>query len=190
MPVDAIADPMTDVAEEQIILVDADDRPTGVAGKTEVHRRGLPHRAISVLVRNPRGEILIQRRNPAKYHSGGLWANTCCSHPRPGESTLDAALRRLPEEMGFACALAPIFKTHYRATLSNGFIEDELVHAFGGTFDGVVAPAPDEVSEYAWVPFETLFADQKAHPERYAVWFRHYLNQHRDDIAAWLASAA
>ncbi|MBI5114732.1 isopentenyl-diphosphate Delta-isomerase [Rhodoplanes serenus] len=186
MPADVIAEREI---EEQIILVDADDRPVGTAGKTEVHRRGLPHRAISVLVRNRQGDILVQRRNPAKYHSGGLWANTCCSHPRPGETTLAAAQRRLPEEMGFTCPLQPLFTTHYRATLENGFIEDELVHVFGGIWDGPVAPAPDEVSEFAWVPFDRLAADQAAHPDAYAVWFRHYLVRHHDEIAAWLARA-
>lgn len=184
----AIAD--NSAPEEQIILVDASDKPIGVAGKTEVHRRGLPHRAISVLVRNSAGALLIQRRNPQKYHSGGLWANTCCSHPRPGESTLDAALRRLPEEMGFTCTLTPLFITRYRAKLSNGFIEDELVHAFGGTFDGEVSPDPEEVSEHAWVPFDTLWADHKANPAAYTVWFRHYLNVHHDEIVAWLSRPA
>ncbi|MGA7426335.1 MAG: NUDIX domain-containing protein [Rhodoplanes sp.] len=102
-----------------IVLVDADDVPTGVAAKTEAHRLGLRHRAISVLVRNAAGELLIQRRSEAKYHSGGLWANACCSHPRPGEAALRAAHRRLPEEMGFDCPLVPLFKTHYRALLDN-----------------------------------------------------------------------
>lgn len=173
-------------AEDQIILVDANDLAVGVAGKTEVHQKGLPHRAISVLIRNRRGDLLLQRRHESKYHSGGLWANACCSHPRPGESTLDAALRRLPEEMGFTCPLTPLFKTHYRAELSNGFVEDELVHVFGGRWDGAVKPAADEVSEIAWVPFGELWLDLRVQPESYAVWFLHYLEKHGDDIAAWL----
>jgi isopentenyl-diphosphate delta-isomerase len=177
-------------AEEQIVLVDRDDAQTGVAGKTDVHRRGLTHRAISVLVRNRAGEMLIQRRSLAKYHSGGQWANACCSHPRPGESTLDAALRRLPEELGFVCPLAPLFKTHYRATLSNGFIEDEVVHAFTGLWDGDVRPDPAEVCEFAWVRFDALMADRAAKPDLYAVWFRHYLDTQGDVIAAWLARTA
>lgn len=171
---------------DDIILVDPDDVPTGVGTKTDVHRRGLRHRAISVLVRNRRGDLLIQRRSAAKYHSGGLWANACCSHPRPGESALDAAHRRLPEEMGFDCPLAPLFKTHYRALLDNGFIEDEVVHAFGGLYDGPVAPDPTEVSEWRWVSLDALEQERRARPEAYAVWFRHYLDAQGDAIAAWL----
>lgn len=169
-----------------IILVGPDDIETGFGAKTDVHRRGLRHRAISVLVRNSRGELLIQRRAAGKYHSGGLWANACCSHPRPGETTLAAAHRRLPEEMGFDCPLVPLFKTHYRAALDNGFIEDEVVHAFGGIHDGPVAPDPAEVSDYRWVRLDALTRDRAARPDSYAVWFRHYLDTEGEAIAAWL----
>jgi isopentenyl-diphosphate Delta-isomerase len=171
---------------DDIILVDPDDVPTGVGAKTDVHRRGLRHRAISILIRNPRGELLIQRRSAAKYHSGGLWANACCSHPRPGEAPLAAAHRRLPEELGFDCPLTPLFKTHYRATLDNGFIEDEVVHAFGGVYDGPVSPAPAEVSEWRWIGLDALTRDRRARPDAYTVWFRHYLDAEGDAIAAWL----
>ena len=174
--------------EERIVLVDGDDVATGTGGKTEVHRRGLTHRAISILIRNTRGEMLLQRRNPAKYHSGGLWANACCSHPRPGETALDAAHRRLLEEMGFDCPLTPLFKTHYRAALDNGFIEDEFVHALGGVYDGPIAPAPAEVSEWRWIGLDALTKDRRARPEAYTVWFRHYLDTQGDAIAAWLKS--
>ena len=125
---------------DPIVLVDADDVPVGVAPKLEVHRRGLKHRALSVLVRNPAGEMLVHRRHAAKYHSGGLWTNACCSHPRPGEPAIDAAKRRLAEEMGIRCELTPLFTAQYRATVSNGFIEDELVHVFGATYEGPIEP--------------------------------------------------
>ena len=171
---------------DDIILVDTDDVPTGVGAKTDVHRRGLRHRAISILIRNPGGELLIQRRSATKYHSGGLWANACCSHPRPGESPLAAAHRRLPEEMGFDCPLTPLFKTHYRAALDNGFIEDEVVHAFGGAYDGAVRPVPAEVSEWRWISFDALRGDVAARPDAYAVWFRHYLAAEAEAIATWL----
>ena len=169
-----------------IVLVDVDDVPTGVAAKTEAHRLGLRHRAISVLVRNASGELLIQRRSESKYHSGGLWANACCSHPRPGEAALDAAHRRLSEEMGFDCPLVHLFKTHYRALLDNGYVEDEVVHAFAGAYDGPIAPDPAEVSEWRWIGFDALTRDGRARPQAYAVWFRHYLDAHGDVIAAWL----
>ncbi len=93
----------------------------------------------------PAGELLLQRRNPAKYHSGLLWANACCSHPLPGESTVDAAHRRLKQEMGIACALTPLFTFDYRAPVSEELIENELVHVFGGTHDGPVDADPAEV---------------------------------------------
>ncbi len=171
-----------------IVLVDANDAQTGVGVKIDVHRLGLRHRAISILVRNTSGELLIQRRSLAKYHSGGLWANACCSHPRPGEATLDAAHRRLSEELGFDCPLEPLFKTHYRAVLDNGYVEDEVVHAFAGAYDGPVAPDPSEVSEWRWIGFDALARDCRARPAAYAVWFRHYVDAHGDAIAEWLSS--
>jgi isopentenyl-diphosphate delta-isomerase len=171
---------------DPIVLVDAQDVPHGVAPKIEVHRRGLKHRAISVLVRNRAGEMLLQRRHPAKYHSGGLWANACCSHPRPGEAADDAARRRLAEEMGIHCDLKPLFTAHYRAEVSNGYIEDEVVHAFGGTYEGPVSPDPAEVGEWQWIAPAALAEDIARRPERYTVWFRHYWRAHADEIAAWL----
>lgn len=176
----------SEIEEDSLVLVDANDVAIGVAPKTEVHRRGLRHRAISALVKNPAGALLLQRRHPEKYHSGGLWANACCSHPRPGEDTLAAAHRRLFEEMGVACPLTPLFVTHYRADVSNGYIEDEIVHAFGGTYEGPVAPDPAEVSEWKWMAFPELWNDQFDRPEAYTVWFRHYLRAHHDIIAGWL----
>jgi isopentenyl-diphosphate delta-isomerase len=171
---------------ELIVLVDAEDVPQGVAPKIDVHRQGLMHRAISVLVRNRAGEMLVHRRSAVKYHSGGLWTNACCSHPRPGESTADAARRRLAEEMGIRTELKPLFTTHYRAAVSNGFIEDELVHAFGGTYDGPVAPDPAEVSEWKWMPLADLTRDLHERPEQYTIWFRHYFREQSNVIVAWM----
>ena len=173
---------------DPIVLVDANDIPQGVAPKVEVHRRGLKHRALSVLVRNRRGDMLVHRRNPEKYHSGGLWTNACCSHPRPGEATGDAAHRRLAEEMGVHCEVKPLFTAHYRAAVSNGYIEDEVVHVFGGTYEGPIAPDPAEVSEWKWMRFAELADDLIRRPERYTVWFHHYFREHRDIIAAWMRS--
>jgi isopentenyl-diphosphate delta-isomerase len=172
---------------EPIVLVDAQDVPQGTAPKIEVHRRGLKHRAISVLVRNRRGDMLVHRRNPAKYHSGGLWTNACCSHPRPGETAAAAAHRRLGEEMGITTVLAPLFTAHYRAAVSNGYIEDEVVHVFGATYEGPVAPDPAEVSEWKWTPLAKLAGDIVEHPELYTIWFRHYFDAHGTAIAAWMA---
>src|SRR5689334_21695042 len=121
-----------DNAADQVILVDADDRPLGTMAKLEAHRRGLRHRAVSVIVRDGKNRLLLQQRAAVKYHSPGLWTNTYCSHPRPGEAAIDAARRRLAEEMGVACALSFLFSTHYRADVPGGLIEDEVVHVFGG----------------------------------------------------------
>ena len=172
---------------DPVVLVDANDVEIGTAGKLDAHRRGLKHRAISALVRNSANEFLLQRRNPAKYHSGGLWTNACCSHPLPGESTADAASRRLQQEMGVACPLVPLFVFAYRAEVPGGLIEDEVVHVFGGRHDGPVEPDPAEASEYKWITMRVLEADVRAHPDAYTVWFRHYLAQRGDAIAQWMA---
>jgi isopentenyl-diphosphate Delta-isomerase len=171
---------------DHLILVDGDDVPQGIAPKMEVHRRGLKHRAISALVRNSAGEMLLHQRNAAKYHSGGLWTNACCSHPRPGETTPDAAHRRLAEEMGVHCALKPLFIARYRAAVSNGYIEDEVVHVFGGTYDGEVRPDPGEATAFRWVALDALIDDLARSPQRYTVWFHHYLREHIAQITPWM----
>lgn len=175
---------MTDSA---VILVDAADVAVGSADKLDAHQRGLRHRAISALVKNRAGELLLQRRHPAKYHSGGLWANACCSHPRPGEDTADAARRRLREEMGLDCALEPLFVYSYQEKVPRDLIENEIVHVFGGRHDGPAKPDPAEVSETRWIGFDDLVADMTAHPQDYAVWFRQYLAAHGGLIAGWCA---
>jgi isopentenyl-diphosphate delta-isomerase len=171
---------------DPVILVDADDVQVGTAGKLDAHQRGLRHRAISVLVRNSSGEFLLQRRNPAKYHSGGLWTNACCSHPLPDESTDDAARRRLSQEMGFACPIEPLFVFHYNTPVPGGLIENEIVHVFGGLHDGAIKPDPAEVSEFKWVRFADMIADMRARPEAYTVWFRQYIDKHGDMLGRWL----
>jgi isopentenyl-diphosphate delta-isomerase len=178
---------MSQANNDCVILVDTGDVEIGTADKLDAHRRGLTHRAVSVLVRNRQGALLLQRRSAGKYHSSGLWANACCSHPFPGESAAVAAGRRILEEMGLECALEPLFVTHYRAEVSDGMIEDEVVHVFGGTYDGPIAPNPGEVSEWKWMTLAELKSQMQARPDHFAVWFRHYFAQHADAIAAWLA---
>src|SRR5262245_32152936 len=128
-----------DTSTDVVVLVAGDDRPIGTMPKLEAHRRGLLHRAVSVFVRDGSGRLLLQQRAVGKYHSGGLWTNTCCSHPRPGESAAEAAARRLDEEMGLACPLTFLFPMRYCATVSNGLVEHEIVKVFGGVFVGVLA---------------------------------------------------
>lgn len=171
---------------DTVLLVDNADVPLGTAQKLDAHRRGLKHRAVSALVRNSDGKMLLHRRAAGKYHSAGLWTNACCSHPRPDESTVGAAQRRLKEEMGVECALQALFIAHYRAAVSNDLIEDEVVHVFGGTHDGGIAPDPSEVSEWKWISFADLLADQSANPNRYTVWFLHYMRGFGDIVDAWM----
>jgi isopentenyl-diphosphate delta-isomerase len=174
--------------DETIILVDDEDRETGLAPKIEAHARGLRHRAISVCVLDLRGRMLLQRRARDKYHSGGLWTNACCTHPRPGEAVADAAHRRLREELGVDCELRFVLRTHYRAAVGNGLIEDEVVHLFLGEHHGAVTPDPAEVADYAWVTRQELRASIAARPEDYTYWFRHYMRQYADQMFSGLAA--
>lgn len=157
---------------DHVILVDAADVPLGTAGKLEAHRAGALHRAFSVLVLNGRDELLLQRRARGKYHSGGLWSNSCCSHPRPGESTLDAAHRRLREEMGFDCPLSTACSFVYRAEVGGGLVEHEYDHIFLGRWDGAPEPDPAEVDGWRWVGLADVRRDVARRPARYTFWFR------------------
>ena len=171
--------------EDDVILVDEADRPVGLMGKLAAHEAGRLHRALSVILRDRQGRLLMQRRAAGKYHSGGVWTNTCCSHPRPGEMPAEAARRRLREEMGIDHpALAPLFITTYCADVGAGLVEHELVHVFTGVWDGGVAPDPAEVDEFAWVEPRALRDDMALHPDRYSVWFRAYCTRFWDRIAA------
>ncbi|MFM9849154.1 MAG: isopentenyl-diphosphate Delta-isomerase [Hyphomicrobiaceae bacterium] len=173
---------MPGVEEEQVILVDEDDRAIGVAAKLAAHREGRLHRAISVQLRDASGRLLLQKRHIGKYHSGGLWTNTCCSHPRPGEEVHSAARRRLSEEMNISCPLTHLFTTRYRAMVDNGMIEHELVHCFGGLYAGMVRPDPGEADGYAWIDLDELRQEVDRAPVRYSLWFRIYLRDHWPEI--------
>ena len=164
------------------MLVDSADTRVGVLGKIEAHRRGRLHRAFSVLVSDSAGCLLLQKRAPTKYHSGGLWTNTCCGHPRPGEAVAAAASRRLMEEMGFDCLLTPLFRTSYRAVVSNGLIENELVHVFGGWFDGAPRPDPNEVEDWRCETLAAITADIAHRPECYSVWLLRYITEFSDAL--------
>lgn len=158
--------------EDQLILVDEHDRRTGTAGKTLVHKEGLLHRAVSVFLVNSRGEWLLQQRHKDKYHSGGLWSNTCCSHPRHGEVVSTAARRRLKEEMGITCPLSPAFTFRYRIAFEDGMIEHEYDHVFTGVYDGDPDPHSEEVMDWKWISPSDLSRDVAEHPEDYTFWFR------------------
>lgn len=157
--------------EERVVLVDEHDRALGSAGKLEAHLSGDLHRAVSVLLFNGRGEILLQRRAAEKYHSAGLWSNTCCGHPRPGEGTEAAARRRLQEEMGIDCPITRAFGFRYRAALGDGLSEHEYDHVFIGRFDGDPNPDPAEVGDWRWVGFDSVRRDIARAADRYTHWF-------------------
>lgn len=158
--------------KDLLILVDENDLETGTMPKLEAHQKGLLHRAFSVVISNSANELLIHQRALGKYHSEGLWTNTCCSHPMPGESNLEAAHRRLQEEMGFDCALEKSFDFIYQTPLENGLTEHELDHVFTGTFDGTPHPDPTEVSDFRWISPEKLKAEMALAPEKFTYWFR------------------
>lgn len=172
----------TDELTTPVVLVDAAGLPIGTAPKLDVHRRGTRHLAISVIVANARGQVMLQQRAFGKYHSGGLWTNTCCSHPYPGETVADAATRRLQEEMGFTCPLQPLFATAYRADLPNGLIENEYVHVFGGRFEDDPKPDPSEVQAWSWQSLDDINRQLKAGPGHFTAWFEIYFNNHGESL--------
>jgi isopentenyl-diphosphate Delta-isomerase len=157
---------------ERVILVDERDRELGAAEKMRAHAEGLLHRAFSIFVFDRGGRLLLQQRARAKYHSGGLWSNTCCGHPRPGETVLEAARRRLSEEMGFGCELRKGFEFLYRAGLDRGLTEHEYDHVLVGGFDGEPRPDPAEVAAWRWAGMDELLDDVRARPESYSYWLR------------------
>ena len=159
-------------ASEQVILVDEQDRELGASEKLRAHAEGALHRAFSVFVFDRAGRLLLQRRARAKYHSGGLWSNTCCGHPRPGEQTAAAARRRLREEMNFDCELREAFGFVYRAELENALVEHEYDHVFVGEFEDAPAPDPSEVEEWKWMELVDLRRELREEPERYSYWLK------------------
>ncbi|OIO27728.1 isopentenyl-diphosphate delta-isomerase [Candidatus Micrarchaeota archaeon CG_4_10_14_0_2_um_filter_60_11] len=157
---------------EFVVLVDASGKPTGLEEKMAAHEKGLLHAAFSVFVFNKKGELLLQQRASGKYHSGGLWTNTCCSHPRDKENVADAAHRRLREEMGFDCPLREEYAFTYEAKLDHGLTEHEFDHVFFGDYDGEIKPNPEEVGGYRWIGLGALEKEVAAHPEKFTAWFK------------------
>lgn len=157
---------------EKVILIDENDSPIGEMEKMEAHVQGLLHRAISVFIINSKGEWLLHRRAMVKYHSKGLWTNTSCSHPFPGEPTAEAALRRLRFEMNLDTSLEELFHFTYKAELENGLTEHEVDHVFVGYSDELPVPNPEEVMEYKYISVSELNEDIDAHPEKYTEWFK------------------
>ncbi|MDR5590899.1 isopentenyl-diphosphate Delta-isomerase [Christiangramia sp. SM2212] len=160
------------MAEEKVILVNEKDEQIGLMEKIEAHEKALLHRAFSVFVFNENNELMIQQRALSKYHSPGLWTNTCCSHQREGESNIAAGKRRLQEEMGFSTELKDTISFIYKAPFDNGLTEHEFDHILVGNFEGKPDLNPDEVAAWKWVSLEDLQADMKKNPHIYTEWFK------------------
>ena len=158
--------------EEQVILVNEKDEPIGLMGKMEAHEKGLLHRAFSVFVFNSKQEVLLQQRAACKYHSPNLWTNTCCSHPRAGETNQQAGERRLQEEMGLQVPLQEVFSFIYKAPFDNGLTEHEYDHVLIGYSDAQPQINPEEVASWKWLSLEAIKEDILQAPERYTAWFK------------------
>ena len=163
--------------DEYVVLVNERDEEVGVREKLQAHLDGTLHRAISVFLFNDEGDLLLQQRHPDKYHSGGLWSNTCCSHPRPDEPIEAAAQRRLQEEMGVVCDLQRVFGFVYRSKLDLHLYEHEYDHVFVGLFNGTPAPNQAEVTSWRWATTDALRKDVAEHPDWYTYWFRLVLDR-------------
>jgi len=158
--------------QEEVVLVDRVDTIIGRMEKIEAHRKGVLHRAFSVFIFNSKGELLLQKRAAEKYHSPGLWSNTCCGHPRPGEKILSAATRRLYEEMGMDCSLDYVFKFTYFAHLSENMTEHEIDAVFFGLSDLLPVINPEEAAGYRYMRMEELEQDLSSTPEYYTKWLQ------------------
>lgn len=159
-------------SNEQVILVDEFDNDLGSMEKLRAHELGLLHRAFSVFLFDEKGNMLLQKRALGKYHSPGLWTNTCCSHPRPGELTINAAKRRLLEEMGIVTNIESAFNFIYKASLDQNLTEHELDYVFVGTYNGIISPNSIEVCDYLYISIEDLNQKLNTNKEEFTVWFK------------------
>lgn len=171
--------------EEQVILVNEKNEQIGLMAKMEAHEKALLHRAFSVFVFNDKNELMLQQRALDKYHSPGLWTNTCCSHQRDGETNIEAGKRRLQEEMGFVTDLEESISFIYKAPFDNGLTEHEYDHVLLGDYNDEPIINPDEVASWKWMEIEDVKNDIKEHPEEYTEWFKiifnkfyQYINRH------------
>ena len=158
--------------KEKVVLVDRNDNPIGLMSKLEAHEKGVLHRAFSVFILNKKGQLMLQRRALDKYHSPGLWTNTCCSHPRESEGTIEAGVRRLKEEMGFTTPLMPMFSFIYKSKFDNGLTEHEFDHVLLGYYDKQPFINKIEVSDWKWMSLDKIILEIKNKPEDFTVWFK------------------
>src|SRR6056297_441555 len=168
--------------KEYITLVNEKDQVLGKEEKLTAHKEGKQHRAFSILIINDKNQMLIHKRESSKYHSGGLWTNACCSHPAYNEDLLEAAHRRLVEEMGFDCFLIELFSFKYYHAFESGLIENEYDHVFLGLYNKeTIEPNPNEVEAYQWIDFKLLLEDMLVNKEAYTVWFQKIIKKLKTD---------
>lgn len=160
------------MTKENVILVNENDEQIGLMEKIEAHEKALLHRAFSVFIINNKGELMLQQRALHKYHSPGLWTNTCCSHQREGESNISAGKRRLQEEMGFVTDLAEAVSFIYKAPFDNGLTEHEYDHVMIGTYNDAPVINPDEVADWKWMDVQAVKEDIGQNPDNYTAWFK------------------
>jgi isopentenyl-diphosphate delta-isomerase len=178
------------MADDPLILVDEGNRAVGIAGKDAVHRTGLLHRAFSIFLVDDQGRILLQQRHRRKYHSGGLWANSCCGHPRPGERTVAAAARRLNEELGVTSPLSFGFFARYQIDFGSGMQENEYVYVYFGPLQSRLRPDPAEISNVEFLRVGEINRRIKQQPDAFAFWLRHYFQYHLAEIERCANEAA
>ena len=164
--------------EEKVILVNENDEQIGLMPKMEAHEKALLHRAFSVFIMNDKNELMLQQRAVHKYHSPGLWTNTCCSHQRDGENSIEAGKRRLQEEMGFVTELEEVISFIYKAPFDNGLTEHEFDHVLVGNYKGEPAINPAEVAAWKWMPIEAVKIDVVHNPKHYTEWFKIIFDQY------------
>ena len=163
---------MESAEKNYVILVDENDNPIGEMEKIEAHEKGLLHRAFSVFIYNDRNELMLQQRALSKYHTPGLWTNTCCSHQKVGESNVEAGQRRLMEEMGFSVPLEEKMSFTYKAPFDNGLTEHEYDHILVGHYNEEPNPNPEEVESWKWESLENVQKDIAENPDKYTAWFK------------------
>ncbi len=182
---------MSNVSVEYVILVDENDQVLGQAEKMLAHEKAWCHRAFSVFIFrkiNNKIEFLLQQRHETKYHCGGLWTNTCCSHPRPNESILEAGQRRLKEEMGITLPLISVGAFHYVAPFANGLTENEYDHVLLGEWTGTSFEVnPLEVQDYQWMSAEAIAVQMQVQGEQYTPWFKPALQLALKGVENWLS---
>lgn len=167
---------------EMLIVVNENDIPQRVEEKMRIHLEGIKHRAFSVLIYNKYGQLLLQKRSNAKYHSASLWSNSCCGHPLNFESIIEAAKRRLYEELGFTCDLIKVTEVSYNLPIENGMYENEYTHIFAGQYDGDIIPNPLEASEVEWIGLESLKQKLEDSPQNYSKWFQLYMEEYYQEV--------